>query len=54
MCGDILSDDFLLHGVIYENLCRIARGRAEVSGTTAASRKDLKSRRRIGDREDLQ
>lgn len=54
MSSDIFLNDLLLNGVDYGRLCRVARGGAEVASTTAAGGEDLKSRRRIGDHEDLQ
>jgi hypothetical protein len=53
MGSDIFLNDLLLNGVGYGRLCRVARGRAKVAGTTTASREDLESRRWIGDHEYL-
>lgn len=36
MGSDIFLNDLLLNGVGYGRLCRVARGRAKVAGTTAA------------------
>jgi hypothetical protein len=54
MGSDIFPNHLFLSGVDCRSLCGIARGRAKVSDTTAAGREDLKSRRWIGDYEDLQ
>jgi hypothetical protein len=42
MGSDIFLNDLLLNSVGYGRLCRVARGRAKVAGTTAAGREDLR------------